>query len=109
MQIQYEKITPIQDRILIQVINLLEGDSNENNSKLRGIATKKMLEQPVEPFEVTQAMNNCGTVCAAALDCRWVNTNDIVFFGKYAGTEIMIESERHIMIRESDVLFVLSK
>lgn len=106
-QIKYEKIIPILDRILIEVINLVDDKKDGEQSKLREIANKKILDQKIEDFEITKAMNSCGVVRAASVDAHWVSTGDIVFFGKYAGSEILIESMPHLMIRESDVLFIL--
>ena len=106
-QIKYERIIPILDRILIEVINLIGENKEAEQSKLREIANKKILDQKIEYFEITKAMNNCGIVRSASVDAHWVSAGDIVFFGKYAGSEIMIESLVHLMIRESDVLFIL--
>ena len=35
--------------------------------------------------------------------------NDEVLYGKYAGTEIEIEGEKYLIMRQSDVLAVVSK
>lgn len=106
--IKYEKIIPVEDRILIKVINLVNDKNNDGEqSLLRDIAQRRILEQPIAEFETTKAMNSCGIVCSASVDCRWVTMDDIVFFGQYAGTPILIESQKHLMIRESDVLFIL--
>lgn len=107
--IKYEKICPVQDKILIKIINLTGENNTAEQSLLRDIAQKKILNQKVEDFEITKAMNNCGIVCAASVECTWVACDDVVFFGKYSGSDIMIESEKHLMIRESDVLFILKK
>jgi co-chaperonin GroES (HSP10) len=106
-EIKYEKITPVFDRMIIKPINYNDSKDDNGQSLLRDIAQKKILEQPIEDFETTKAMNNCGIVCSVSMDCRWVSANDIVFWGKHSGMEIMIESLVHIMIRESDVLFIL--
>ena len=105
--IKYERIIPIMDRILLKVVNLVGDNNNSEQSKLREVAQKKIIEQKIEEFEITKAMNSCGVVVAASVDAHWVSSGDFVFWGKYAGTEIMIESESHLMIRESDVLFIL--
>ena len=34
---------------------------------------------------------------------------DMVFYGKYAGTEIKIEDEEYVILRESDVLAIIEK
>jgi len=105
--IKYERIIPIRDRILVKVVNLVGDTNNAEQSKLRDIAQKKILNQKIEEFEITKAMNSCGIVVAASVDAHWVSSGDFVFWGKYVGTEIMIESESHLMIYETDVLFIL--
>ena len=34
---------------------------------------------------------------------------DEVYYGKYAGTEIKIDGEEHVILRESDVLAIIEK
>ena len=36
-----------------------------------------------------------------------VKVGDQVFYGKYAGTEIKISGEEHVILRESDVLAII--
>nr|HID59947.1 co-chaperone GroES [Desulfobacterales bacterium] len=36
-----------------------------------------------------------------------VKVNDKVLFGKYAGTEVKIEGEEHLILREDDILAIL--
>ncbi|RLD61762.1 MAG: co-chaperone GroES [Bacteroidetes bacterium] len=36
-----------------------------------------------------------------------VSTNDIVLYGKYAGTEISDEEKNYLMIKEEDILAIL--
>ena len=38
-----------------------------------------------------------------------VKKSDVIFYGKYAGTEIKIDSEEYVILRESDILAVLEK
>ncbi len=38
-----------------------------------------------------------------------VKAGDEVFYGKYAGTEIKIDGEEFVILRESDILAVLDK
>lgn len=37
-----------------------------------------------------------------------VKDGDTVFFGKYAGTEIKIDGQKHMIMRESEVLGILN-
>lgn len=36
-----------------------------------------------------------------------VRVNDVVYYGKYSGTEVEIDGEKFVILRESDVLGVL--
>lgn len=38
-----------------------------------------------------------------------VKAGDRVLFGKYSGTEIKIEGEDHLILREEDILGILEK
>jgi len=38
-----------------------------------------------------------------------VKKGDRILFGKYAGTEVKIEGEEHLIMREDDVLGVIEK
>jgi len=38
-----------------------------------------------------------------------VKEGDTVLFGKYAGTEIKIEGEEHLIVREDDILGIVKK
>ena len=38
-----------------------------------------------------------------------VKVNDRVLFGKYSGTEINIDDEEHLIMREDDILGVVEK
>lgn len=36
-----------------------------------------------------------------------VKKGDIVFYGKYSGTEVEVNSEKYVMVRENDVLAIV--
>jgi len=38
-----------------------------------------------------------------------VKKGDKVLFGKYAGTEVKIDGEEHLLMREDDILAVIQK
>jgi chaperonin GroES len=38
-----------------------------------------------------------------------VSKGDVVIYGKYAGTEVDIDGEKHVILRESELLAVLEK
>jgi chaperonin GroES len=37
-----------------------------------------------------------------------VKVGDVILFGKYSGNEVKLDGEDHVLIREDDVLAVLS-
>jgi chaperonin GroES len=94
------KIRPLQDRLLLR--------PSEAEEKTSGgiIIPDTAREKPQE-----------GTVVAAGkgkvrddgritpLD---VKVGDRVLYGKYSGTEITVAGEKHVILREEDVLAVLS-
>lgn len=36
-----------------------------------------------------------------------VRVNDVVYYGKYSGTEVTVDGEKFVILRESDILGVL--
>ena len=92
------KLRPLQDRILVQRVK------EEENTKGGIIIPDTAKEKSIE-----------GTVIAAgngklseagkriALD---VKKGDRILFGKYSGTEVKIEGEEYLIMREDDVLGV---
>jgi chaperonin GroES len=93
------KIRPLADRIVIK------RTKEEEKSKGGIIIPDTAKEKPVE-----------GTVIAVGAGkilkdgkvrpCD-VKTGDKVLFGKYSGTEIKLDGEEHILLREDDVLAIL--
>ena len=95
------KIRPLQDRIIVKRI------AEEEKSKGGIIIPDTAKEKPQEGKIVAVGkgkLNEDGKV--APLD---VKVNDRVLFGKYAGTEINIDGEEHLIMREEDVLGVIEK
>ena len=93
------KIRPLQDRILVKRVE------EEEKSKGGIIIPDSAKEKPMEG-RVTAAgkgkVNEEGKL--HPLD---VKKGDRVLFSKYAGTEVNIEGEEHLIIREDDVLGVI--
>jgi chaperonin GroES len=91
----------LQDRIIVKRI------AEEEKSKGGIIIPDTAKEKPQEGKIVAVGkgkLNEDGKV--APLD---VKVNDRVLFGKYAGTEINIDGEEHLIMREEDVLGVIEK
>ena len=92
------KIRPLQDRIIVKRID------EEETSKGGIIIPDSAKEKPQEGKVVAAGkgkVTDDGRV--QKLD---VKKGDRVLFSKYSGTEITIEGEEHLIIREDDVLGV---
>ena len=93
------KIRPLHDRILVKRIE------EENTTKGGLIIPDTAKEKPQEGRVVAVGSGKLledGSV--RALD---VKTGDKVLFGKYAGTEVKLDGDEHIIIREDDVLAII--
>jgi chaperonin GroES len=95
------KIRPLQDRIILKRI------AEEEKSKGGIIIPDTAKEKPQEGKIVAVGkgkVNEDGKIIP--LD---VKVNDRVLFGKYSGSEINIDGEEHLIMREDDVLGVIEK
>lgn len=95
------KIRPLQDRILLRRIQ------EEEKSKGGIIIPDTAKEKPQEGKVVAVGkgkINEDGKI--TPLD---VKVNDRVLFGKYSGTEINIDGEEHLIMREDDILGIIEK
>jgi len=95
------KIRPLQDRVIIKRIQ------EEEKSKGGIIIPDTAKEKPQEGKVVAVGkgkVNEDGKI--TPLD---VKVNDRVLFGKYSGTEINIDGEEHLIMREDDILGILEK
>ena len=95
------KIRPLQDRIIVKRI------AEEEKSKGGIIIPDTAKEKPQEGKVVAVGkgkLNDDGKV--TPLD---VKVNDRVLFGKYSGTEINIDGDEHLIMREEDILGVIEK
>lgn len=95
------KIRPLQDRVIVKRIE------EEEKSKGGIIIPDTAKEKPQEGKVIAVGkgkVNDEGKVMP--LD---VKVNDRVLFGKYAGSEINIDGEEHMIMREDDILGVIEK
>ena len=95
------KIRPLHDRILVKRIE------EEKTTSGGIIIPDTAKEKPMEGRVVAAGkgkVSEDGTV--TPLD---VKRGDRILFGKYAGTEVKIEGEEHLIMREEDVLGVIEK
>ena len=94
-------IRPLQDRILVKRIE--EEEKTEGGIIIPDTAKEKPIEGRVIAVGKGKVSED-GKV--RPLD---VKKGDRILFGKYAGTEVKLEGEEHLIMREDDVLGVIEK
>jgi len=93
------KIRPLADRILVKRV--------EEEEKTKGgiIIPDTAKEKPQEGKVVSVGPGR--TTDDGKLQPMNVKKGDKVLFSKYAGTEVTLDGEEHLIIREDDVLGVI--
>jgi len=99
-EVQKMKIKPLGDRILVKRV---EG---EEKSKGGIIIPDSAKEKPQEGLIV--AVGKGKTTDDGKLIALEVKEGDRVLFGKYSGTEVKLDGEEHLIMREDDILGILS-
>jgi chaperonin GroES len=93
------KIRPLHDRLIIK--RLEEEEKTKGGIIIPDTAKEKPIEGKV--IAVGQGrMNKDGK--KVPMD---VKKGDRILFAKYAGTEVKIDGEEHLMMREDDVLAII--
>ena len=93
------KIRPLGDRILVKRIK------EEDKTKGGIIIPDSAKEKPQEGKVVAVGkgkMTETGKLVAPD-----VKAGDRILFGKYTGSEVKLEDEEHLVLREDDILGVL--
>ena len=95
------KIRPLQDRVIVRRVK------EEEKTKGGIIIPDSAKEKPIEALVI--AVGN-----GKVLEDGTVRKLDIkegykILFGKYSGTEVKIDGEDHLILREDDILGVLEK
>jgi len=92
------KIRPLHDRVIIKRIE------EEEKSKGGIIIPDTAKEKPQEGrvVAVGPGKQEDGKVIPLG-----VKAGDKILFGKYSGTEIKLDGEEHLIVREDDILGVL--
>jgi len=93
------KIRPLQDRIIVKRVQ--EEEKTKGGIIIPDSAKEKPLEGVIIAAGKGKIMED-GKV--RPLD---VKEGDRVLFGKYSGTEVKIDGEEHLILREEDVLGVI--
>ncbi|MEY4720108.1 MAG: hypothetical protein RL563_2726 [Pseudomonadota bacterium] len=93
------KIRPLHDRIVVKRVE--EETKTAGGIVLPGSAAEKPSEGEVLAVGSGKALDN-GQVRPMA-----VSVGDKVLFGKYSGTEVKVDGEQYIIMREEDVMGIL--
>lgn len=93
------KVRPLQDRILVK--RLAEEETTKGGIIIPDSAKEKPIEGKVVAVGNGKVLEN-GEVRALT-----VKAGDRVLFGKYSGTEIKLEGEEHLILREDEVLGIV--
>ena len=95
------KIRPLQDRVIVKRIE------EEEKSKGGIIIPDTAKEKPQEGRVVAVGkgkVNDNGKITPL-----YFMVNDRVLFGKYSGSDINIDGEEHLIMREEDILGIVEK
>ncbi|WP_242344340.1 co-chaperone GroES [Anaeromyxobacter terrae] len=93
------KIRPLQDRIIVKRVQ------EEEKTKGGIIIPDSAKEKPIEGKVL--AVGNGKVLEDGKVRPLDVKAGDRILFSKYAGTEIKIDGEEHLIMREDDILGVI--
>ncbi len=93
--------TPLHDRVLVRRV--------ESDEKTSGglIIPDSAKEKPIEGKVI--AVGNGRRNDKGEVQKLEVKKGDRVLFGKYAGTEVKIDGEEQVVLREDDILGIIEK
>jgi chaperonin GroES len=95
------KIRPLQDRVIIKRIQ--EEEKSKGGIIIPDTAKEKPQEGKVIAVGKGKVDENGKLIPLA------VKANERVLFGKYSGTEINIDGEEHLIVREEDILGIIEE
>ncbi|WP_163998513.1 co-chaperone GroES [Pyxidicoccus caerfyrddinensis] len=95
------KIRPLQDRLIVKRV------PEESKTKGGLFIPDTAKEKPLEGKVI--AVGNGKVLEDGKVRPMDIKAGDTILFSKYAGTEIKLDGEEHLILREEDVLGVLEK
>ena len=95
------KIRPLQDRVLVQPI--LDKEVQKGGIIIPDSAKEKPIEGRVKAVGEGKLNENATRTKLS------VKVGDKVLYGKYAGTEIKVDGEDYLLMREDDILGIIEK
>jgi chaperonin GroES len=93
------KVRPLHDRVIVKRVE------EEATTKGGIIIPDTAKEKPVEGKVVAVGDGKVGD--DGKKIAMEVKAGDKVLFGKYAGTEIQIDGEEHLIMREDDIIAIV--
>jgi len=93
------KIRPLQDRVLVK------REKQEEVSKGGILIPTTAQEKPVEGEVLVVGLGK--TLADGSTRRPEVKAGDVVMFGKYSGTEVTIDDEVYVLMREDDILAIV--
>jgi chaperonin GroES len=93
------KVVPLADRVVVKAL--------EETEQMRGglFIPDTAKEKPQQGEIIAVGPGRYEEGKRVPMDLK---VNDRVLYGKYSGTEVTIDDEQYLILRESDVLAVLS-
>jgi len=95
------KIRPLQDRVIVKRVK------EEEKTKGGIIIPDSAKEKPIEGEVI--AVGPGKILDDGKQKPPDVKVGDRVLFGKYSGTEVKLDGEEHVVLREDDILGVITK
>jgi chaperonin GroES len=95
------KIIPLNDRVIVKRVE------SEEQTKGGIIIPDTAKEKPIEGEVI--AVGKGKVLDSGKLEELVVKAGDRVLFGKYGGTEIKIDGEEHLIMREEEILGIVEK
>ena len=95
------KIRPLQDRVIVRRVK--EEEKTKGGLYIPDTAKEKPIEGEVIAVGSGKVLDD-GKV--RKLD---IKPGDRILFGKYSGTEVKLDGEEHLILREDDILGVIEK
>jgi chaperonin GroES len=93
------KVRPLHDRVLVKRV------AEEQKTKGGIIIPDTAKEKPIEAVVVSVGTGRVGD--DGKVTPLEVKAGDKVLFGKYAGTEVKLDGEELLILRENDILAIL--
>jgi len=95
------KIRPLQDRVIVKRVK------EEEKTKGGIIIPDTAKEKPIEGTVV--AVGNGKVLEDGSVRKLDIKEGDRILFGKYSGTEVKLDGEEHLILREDDILCVVER